>query len=94
MSVDTRRESFDVTQIELAERQREVYDLIAASHEGLTAWDIAEYTHHFVHTVRPRITELVKLHLLERGGERWHEATHRHEAVWRLAQPHGQMDLL
>lgn len=79
----TRSESWLQTRTELTPRSREVMQALTDHPEGMTAWEIADYTHRYVHAVRPRLTEMHADGLVMTVGTRWQEKTARHESVWR-----------
>jgi len=80
----TRRESWEATQPTLPKRREEVYALLQKHSQGLSAWQIARYLNRDVYTVRPRITELYNMGIIECTGKRFEPKTNRKEAVWSL----------
>lgn len=93
MSTHAQIRSWEQTCLTLGPRQLEVMECLAVNHPGLTAWELAARLGRMIHALRPRITELRKKGLVIENGERWHEQTQRHEAVWVVAKS-GQLDLL
>lgn len=83
---ETRSASWRQTQTELTPRSREVMQALTDHPEGMTAWEIADYTHRYVHAVRPRLTEMHADGLVIPVGTRWQEKTSRQEAVWRAVR--------
>ena len=56
----------------------------AASGDGLTADEVAEILGHSILSVRPRVTELGRLNLIEDSGERRANQSGKKAIVWRL----------
>jgi len=91
----TRSESWDKVKEGLGARQGEVLAQLEGAPSGLTAWEIANKIHRLVHAVRPRLTEMRKLGLIECVGKRYYKPTDRMEAIWQVKvskhDPDGQM---
>lgn len=83
---ETRRASFDKIKEHIGSRQREVLERLESAPEGLTAWELAGALGRQVYTVRPRLTELRNLELIEAFGAHFHEETGRREAIWRVSR--------
>lgn len=93
--LDTRAESYFQTLPDLGDRQREVLAVLAAAPAGLTAWEVQARVlergeERLIHAIRPRLTELAKVGVVEKCGRRWWEPTQRNEWVWRI-RPMGQL---
>jgi predicted ArsR family transcriptional regulator len=58
--------------------------LAALKHRPMTADEVAAHLGESVLSIRPRITELHELGLIEQTGERRRNASGRMAAVWRL----------
>ncbi len=86
--------SWEQTVRELGPRQREVIDVLMHS-SGLSAWELSERLHRFVHAVRPRLTELKAMGVVQVAGERWEPRTQRHETIWKLIpwDERGQLEM-
>lgn len=90
----TRRESYEATLEGLGLRQKAVYAVVEANTTmgGATAWEIAEFLRLEVYVVRPRLTELQSLGVIESRGTRYHAGTDRKEAVWFLQKEQPKFD--
>ena len=78
MIADTRRESWDKILTDLGEKQAAVVRVFMDSYpKDFTPWEIADLKGWLVHAVRPRMTELEKLGVLEICGVRYYEPTDR-----------------
>lgn len=83
---ETRRESYRTTRADIANLQSEVLAVITAvSPYGIGAWSISEKVGRYVHSIRPRLTELRKKGLIKTIGRDRGTPTGRPEAVWALA---------
>ena len=93
MIADTRRESWDKILTDLGEKQAAVVRVFMDSYpKDFTPWEIADLKGWLVHAVRPRMTELEKLGVLEICGVRYYEPTDRNEHVYRLIEKRQSFD--
>lgn len=95
MSTAQQQKSWQMTLQELGPRQREVMEWLERHRtEGLSAWELAEKLGRYVHSIRPRLTELKQMGLIKQKGETYHQQTQRHEAVWVPANFEPQLTFL
>ena len=81
----TSKDAADAIAPTLSERQTEVFDAYKAVGErGLTADEVASKVDRSVLAVRPRVSELGVLGLIERSGERRANESGLKAAVWRI----------
>lgn len=83
-------ESWAKTQATLSRRQAEVYNTLSMSTSPLSAFDVSEILSRQVYTIRPRLTELKQMGMIEPVGFKYHVSTDRNEAVWRVKESNGQ----
>jgi predicted ArsR family transcriptional regulator len=87
MSTRPQLKSWNATLRSLGARQREVVEVLCHYSIGLGASQIADHLSRHPYVVRPRLTELAQMGLVQEVGERWEERTQRHEALWVLTPP-------
>lgn len=93
MSFDTRRQSWDKILETLGEKQKAVMQVFMDNHpKDFTPWEIADLKGWLVHAVRPRMTELENLGVLEICGVRYYEPTDRNEHVYRMREKRQDFD--
>ena len=90
LMLKSQSESWAKTQATLSKRQAEVYNDISISNQPLSAFDLSGLISRVVYTVRPRLTELKQLSIIEPCGFKYHAPTDRNEAVWRVKSDDGQ----
>ena len=83
VAIKARNRSFAA--VAVFNRQRELIELLQNHPLGLTAWELADITGHYVHAVRPRLTELSQEGTITGEKTKWQPRTKREETVWRLA---------
>ena len=91
-----RNQSWDQFQVKLGDRQKETLAVVRQyGDRGITAWEISQLTKRMIHTVRPRLTELLSYKLVKVIGRRYHPETDRMESVWAVndTDPDGQRRL-
>ena len=92
----TRRASYDKIKQSLGKRQIEVWQILKNYNKPMSAWEISSTLGRDVYVVRPRITELAHMGVIEACGTVFCNHTGRSEAVWKLKpEPEisGQMNL-
>jgi DNA-binding NarL/FixJ family response regulator len=78
----------------LDERQKAVYDCLAARPEGMTNLEIAYALHRAINTITPRCQELRKLGLVQGMGRRACRHSGRTAIVWAVVGEAEQLSLL
>lgn len=85
LTLQLRNESYVQIVPKVGPRQLEILKLLADNPKtGATAWEIAEVSGRMIHTVRPRLTELCIMGIIQESGSRWYEKTQRNETIWKL----------
>ena len=78
--------SWNLTQKELCERQREVLELIRAHPEGMTIEDLKREMNLDGSSISGRLTELAGLHRIKEAGTKYIIRTNRHQTCWKVAE--------
>ena len=81
---ETRRLSHEAIVSSLGEKQREVYGVYVFSPHPLGPWEVADTLNKHVYVVRPRITELVELGVIEEAGTRFETRSGKRETTYRI----------
>ena len=85
MIPQTQMESWEKTKENIGERQRKVLDIfLGEAGRDFTPWELSIKLGWMIHVVRPRLTELHRLGILEIRGRRYHQATDRNERAYGL----------
>lgn len=87
LSESLRNQSFEKIKNSLADRQWEVFILVANHSNGLSAWQVATLLKRPVYVVRPRLTELRDMGLLQVTDVTYYPGTQRRESIWCYRAP-------
>lgn len=80
----TRSSSLHATLSALNEKQKEILGVYQKNQKPLGPWQVADQLRKDVYVIRPRITELANMGILEEAGTRREARTCRHETVYQL----------